>query len=118
MIYYKHWPVVMGKRVYPIWILAFGLGCLIRDYIFLPFIKLGEFLLGLVHDPLFWSSLYYIFLALSALVLIVFLRIGLVGVCKFESCQLFFGMLKARKQKICPIVEIVGSEDESVEATT
>lgn len=112
MVYFEHWPVVRGRRIYPIWLSAFCLGWLIRDYI----LELGGWTFIVLSSSNFWLAVGLLLLAVLAIILlvvvIVFLRLGFKKAIASETAQLCLGMIKAKKQRFCPIVEIVGGENE------
>lgn len=106
MVDFKHWPVVKGRRIYPIYILAFVLSWLIRDHIIL----FGGFALMVFSSTVFWAIVGILIAIVLLVVLVIFLRLGLKKMIASETGQLCLGMIRAKKQRFCPIVEIVGGE--------
>lgn len=111
MVDYKRWPTIKGRRIYPIWILAFALGWLIRDPILLSL----RWIFACLSSSEFWMPVGLIFGVIVAIILlvivVVFLRLGFEKVLASETGQLCLGMIKAKKEKFCPIVEIVDASD-------
>lgn len=100
----QHWPEIKGHRVYPIWIILFVL--LVTNF---------STVTG-AGSKMFLSFWHFISskesLTFYAVGFILFISIaGYEKIKESETWGLFKEFLKAKKQKICPIVEIVDDEE-------
>ncbi len=111
MVDFKHWPVVKGRRIYPIYILAFALVWLLRHYI----VGGGGLILTALGSTMFWAFIGILLAIILLVILIIFLKIGVKKMIASETGQLCIGMIRAKKQRFCPIVEIVTGEDDGGE---
>ncbi|MBI1999330.1 MAG: hypothetical protein HYS74_01600 [Parcubacteria group bacterium] len=101
LVFYKKWPTLAGHRVYPaaIFLLALAAWALWL---------LGYAFVAWVSDPSVgvWFAIT-VLLALVVLLPVVLFCILFARFLKSEAWQLFKEFIKARKQKICPFVDIV-----------
>lgn len=105
MCYYHKWPKIKERRIYPIWpVLAIILG----SFFFLNAAELRKDLSGLGHglvkftilSPVFWK----VALAFAVLVAAVW---AWSAAAKSEPYMMFKAYLRAKKEKVCPIIKIV-----------
>jgi hypothetical protein len=98
---YKHWPTVAGKRIYPIWVIAAAYvihALLTTDVADSVGHSVGN-VVSLMADyfPIVFSVI--------GLTIIVVYTIGTIR--KSEWLTLVKGYIKAKKEKVCPIVRFV-----------
>lgn len=99
---FRRWPKIFGKRIWPIWPTVI----FVLTY-FITSLDAGSLkVLAIIGADLGLSLL--IIITLMIIVAIV-MNIGMLRkkVGQFETWQLFKGYVKAKKDRVCPIVEFV-----------
>jgi len=101
LAHYERWPKIMGHKVYPIWVI-------IIIFALINFSTTMEIIYGITKATIlqgnFWIGVVIIIASIVAFIATcgTISRINNSGI-----LEIFKEFLKAKKQKICPIIEIV-----------
>lgn len=105
---YKHWPTVKGKRIYPIWLVVAAVAVYYSPSIVSVLVDVSSATAASVSIN-FWWLITRIGGAFIGIVLACVIVYTIGAIRKSEWLKLTKELISAKKQKICPVVNIIRS---------
>lgn len=96
-VHYQSWPRINGHRIYPLW-------PILTLWMLSNLSATQAVMIGVLHATIFSTTFWLIIGSFVALIVVVMIRIAIK---ESETVDLVREFIKAKKQKVCPIVKIV-----------